>query len=45
VLSQKQFGSGQEGRDGGSLRVGSPGIDGEVQEGRRRRHLRGVTEF
>ena len=42
VLSQKQFGSGQE---GGNLRVGSPGTDGEAHEGRRRRHLRGVTEF
>jgi Leucine-rich repeat (LRR) protein len=45
VLSQKQFGSGQDGREGGSLRVGSPGTDAEAQEGRKRRHLRGVTEF
>jgi hypothetical protein len=50
VLSQKQFGSALDAREGGgagagdaaSLRVDSPGVDGE---GRRRRHLRGATEF
>ncbi|KIM26944.1 hypothetical protein M408DRAFT_330311 [Serendipita vermifera MAFF 305830] len=41
VLSQKQFTSGSEG--GGGSRVGSPGTDAE--DGRRRRHLRGVTEY
>ncbi|CAG7850648.1 SubName: Full=Uncharacterized protein {ECO:0000313/EMBL:CCA68325.1} [Serendipita indica DSM 11827] len=40
VLSQKNFG----GDSSGGSRVGSPGVD-EEGHGRRRRHLRGVTEY
>ena len=45
VLSQKQF-VGAPSPDGGSVRVGSPGSPGSPpEEGRRRRHLRGATEY
>ncbi|PVG02497.1 hypothetical protein CPB86DRAFT_780441 [Serendipita vermifera] len=43
VLSQKQFSTSQDPRDGAGSRVGSPGAD--VEGARRRRHLRGATEF
>jgi Leucine-rich repeat (LRR) protein len=43
VLSQKQFSISQDVRDGAGPRVGSPGADADGA--RRRRHLRGATEF